>query len=112
MMQEHFNEKYLESEKFPYADFKGKINEEVNFSIDTTMQVTATGVLNMHGVTQTITETGSLIIKDKKIRIACEFHVSIKDYNIRIPKIVVANVAEIVDVKLDCNFSPYQKPVK
>ena len=112
LMQEHFNEKYLESEKFPYAEFKGRLNESVDFSKDSTMQVTATGVLNMHGVDKSITETGTLTIKEGKIEISCDFKVAIKDYKITIPKIVVANIAEVVDVKLECIYSPYKKAGK
>src|SRR5882757_9087161 len=50
LMQEHFNEKYMESDKYPMASFKGKINEDVDFSKDGETKVTATGQLSIHGV--------------------------------------------------------------
>lgn len=112
LMQEHFNEKYMESGKFPTADFKGKLNEDVDFSKDTVMQVTATGVINIHGTDKTITETGTLSIKNKLIQIGCEFKVALKDYNIRIPKFVVTNIAEMIAVKIDCSYRPFKKESK
>src|SRR5471030_1302362 len=60
-MQEHFNDQYLESTKFPRADFKGNIVNlnEVNFSKDGTYKISVKGDLTMHGVTKNITETGT-----------------------------------------------------
>ncbi len=109
LMQEHFNEKYVESEKFPYATFKGKINEEVDFTKDGSTEVTSTGVMNIHGIDQPMTEKGVITIKDGKISINSEFKIALKDYQISIPKIVVSNIAEIIDVKMNCAFSPYKK---
>src|ERR1044071_1405315 len=54
LMKEHFNEKYMESDKYPTATFKGKINDAVDYSKDGTYNVTATGMLNMHGVEREI----------------------------------------------------------
>src|SRR5574342_668269 len=50
LMKEHFNEKYMESDKYPTSTFKGKINDPVDYTKDGTYNVTATGILNMHGV--------------------------------------------------------------
>ena len=109
LMQEHFNEKYVESDQFPYGIFKGKINEEVDFTKDGTTEVTATGTMNIHGIEQPMTEKGLLIIKAGKITISTDFKIKLKDYRIQIPKIVVSNIAEVVDVKMICEFSPYKK---
>ena len=64
LMQQHFNETYLESEKFPYATFKGKINELINFSKSGTYNLSASGTLNIHGVDQERTIKGKLIIDE------------------------------------------------
>ena len=109
LMQEHFNEKYIESDKFPKASFKGKINETIDWTKDSTYNITATGILTLHGVDKPHTEKGIVIIKDGKINITSEFKVAVKDHNITIPKIVMTNIAEIIDVKLNADYNPYKK---
>ena len=63
LMEEHFNENYVESEKFPHATFKGKINEKVDYAKDGEYKVTVTGVLSLHGVDQQRTIPGVVTIK-------------------------------------------------
>ena len=64
LMQEHFNEDYMESDKYPHSVFKGKVNEKVDYTKDGVNQVTVTGTMNMHGVTKTITIPGTLTIQN------------------------------------------------
>ncbi len=109
LMQEHFNEKYMESDKFPNATFKGKIAQPVNVARDTTMEVSATGQFNCHGVDKTRTEKATLTIKDGKITLKGNFKVAIKDHNIEVPKVVVQNIAEIIDVKFSATLNLYKK---
>jgi hypothetical protein len=109
LMQEHFNEKYLESDKYPNATFKGKINEEVDFTKDGIYLVTSTGKMNIHGVEKQITHTGKLTVKKNEINLVSDFDVAIKDYNITIPKLLFQNIADTVRVKMDVNYIPYQK---
>jgi polyisoprenoid-binding protein YceI len=101
LMQEHFNEKYMESDKFPKSTFKGKINEKVDYTKDGEYSVTATGILNIHGVDQTRTITGTLTIKDGKVQLVSNFKVKVADHKITIPTIVTAKIAEEIDVKVD-----------
>ena len=61
LMQEHFNEKYIESEKYPQSTFKGKINEKVDFSKPATVNITASGKLTLHGREKEITEKADII---------------------------------------------------
>jgi len=105
LMQEHFNEKYVESAKYPFATFKGKINETVDYSKDGTYDIT----FNIHNSDKPHTEKGTLIIKNGKFTISGKFKVALKDHNIEIPKIVIANVAEVIDVSYSCSYSPYHK---
>lgn len=109
LMQEHFNEKYIESDKYPNASFKGKINETIDWTKDGTYDISATGVFSIHGVNKQHTEKGKAVIKDGKINITSEFKVAVKDHNITIPKIVMANIAEVVDVKINADYNPYKK---
>ena len=67
LMEEHFNENYMESEKFPTATFKGEINEDIDFSKDGTYDASATGKLTLHGVEQERTIKGKITIKGDEI---------------------------------------------
>lgn len=109
LMEEHFNEKYVESEKYPKATFKGIINESLDWSRDTTAQVTATGIFELHGVAKEITEKGTLKIVGDKINLVVVFNIALADYKIRIPKVVMMNIAEVIKVNMECDFIPYAK---
>lgn len=109
LMQEHFNEKYIESDKYPNAGFKGKINETIDWKREGTYDITATGVFTIHGVDKLHTEKGKAVIKEGKINITADFKVTVKDHNITIPKILVTNIAEVVDVKMEADYIPYKK---
>lgn len=109
LMQEHFNEKYLESDKYPQATFKGKINDTLDFSKDGTYPVTATGTLSIHGVEKTVTEKANLEIKGKTIHLDGNMLVAIADYNISIPKLLFQNIADTIKVDMKVDYIPYQK---
>ncbi|HMU09893.1 MAG TPA: YceI family protein [Ferruginibacter sp.] len=106
LMEEHFNENYLESEKFPKATFKGSITDmgRVNFSTDGMYTVPVSGDLNMHGVTKKITTTATITLKAGKVSATAKFLVKLADYNISIPSIVKDNIAESVEVTVLSNF--------
>ncbi|MCB0395935.1 MAG: YceI family protein [Flavobacteriales bacterium] len=109
LMQEHFNENYMESEKFPYATFAGKIQEQIDYSKDGTSQVSAIGTMKIHGVEKEVTLKGTLTVKGKNLVLHAEFTVRLEDYNIKIPNLVVQNIAEEVLVKVDIDYIPYEK---
>ncbi|HEY0030732.1 MAG TPA: YceI family protein [Bacteroidia bacterium] len=109
LMQEHFNENYMESEKYPNTIFKGKINEKIDWTKDGDYKVTVTGKLSMHGVDKDITMDGLVTIKGQEITIATKFKVHIADYNIKVPSLYVQNIAEDVDVKLNAVLVPFKK---
>jgi polyisoprenoid-binding protein YceI len=109
LMQEHFNEKYMESDKYPSASFKGRINEAVNFSSDGESKVTATGKMTIHGVEREVTVPGTVTVKNGEISIQAAFTVKVKDYNITIPKLMFQNIAESIDVKVNIHYTPYKK---
>ena len=73
LMQEQFNTKYVDSKKFPFAIFKGVINEAIDLTKDGVFEVTATGILNIHGIDKQITEIGTITIKSGKFNIKNEF---------------------------------------
>jgi polyisoprenoid-binding protein YceI len=111
LMQEHFNENYMESEKFPKSTFKGKITNlsEVKFDANGKYNTTIEGELLIHGVTKTVKVTGTMEVKDGKIIAKAKFPIRVKDYNVEIPKLVFQNIAEVVDVTVDLTYVPYTK---
>ncbi|MEO8147459.1 MAG: YceI family protein [Bacteroidia bacterium] len=110
LMEEHFNEKYMESNKYPDATFNGKINEDINFAKDGEYKITATGQMTIHGVEKKVTHAGTLSVKSGKIELRSAFNVVIKDYNIEIPTIVFQHIADTIAVKLNVSYLPYKKP--
>lgn len=109
LMQEHFNENYMETEKFPNTIFKGKINEKVDWTKDGENKVTVSGKLSMHGVEKDITIDGLVSIKGGEIKISTKFKIHIADYNIKVPSLYIQNIAEDVDVKLFAAMMPFKK---
>lgn len=110
LMQQHFNENYLESEKFPYGTFKGKLKEGVDFSKPGTYETSAIGVLNIHGVEQKRTLNGKVIVgQDGKVELQTKFIVALVDHKIDIPKIVFNKIAEKISVSANFNYQPFKK---
>ncbi len=106
LMQEHFNENYMESNKFPNATFKGQIlNPEVLSTIgNQPMTLKAKGILNIHGVDKEITEAVTVSKVDGKFRIESKFFVSPADFNIAIPGAVRNKIAEKIEVSLKAQY--------
>lgn len=109
LMQEHFNEKYLHSDKFPKATFKGKIlnMDEVDLKKDGEYKVKVKGDMNLHGVTNEVETDGILEVKEGKILGKAKFPIVVADYNIEIPGLVKDNIAKVVDVNVDIEFTEY-----
>jgi len=109
LMQEHFNENYMESDKYPNANFNGKFNEKIDYSKDGVTNVTATGKLKIHNVEKEVTEKGTVTVKDGKITLHSEFTVEVKDYNIEIPKVVFDDIAKSISIKIDAPLAVHVK---
>jgi YceI-like domain len=109
LMQEHFNENYMESEKFPISTFKGKINEVVDYTKEGITKVSATGKLNMHGVTKVVTINGTVTITGNSIIVDATFPVNLKEYDIKVPSLYVKNIAENINVTLNSTLLPFKK---
>jgi hypothetical protein len=108
LMQEHFNENYLESDKFPNSTLKGKVTDlsAINFLKDGTYEAVIEGDLTIHGVTQKISEKGTFTVKaGDKIHGNSKFNIKPADYNIKIPGAVVKNFAETIEVTVDIELS-------
>jgi hypothetical protein len=105
LMREHFNEKYMESEKFPKATFQGKI---IGYKPNTAgeQKVKAVGKLAIHGVTRDIEVPGIVELVNGKMLLKAKFMVKLQDYNIKIPTLVWQNIAEEVQVTIDFIYKP------
>ena len=89
LMQEHFNENYMESKQFPKATFKGVITnlKEVDFKKDGIYPVNLKGDMTLHGVTKPITEKGTITVKNGKISATAGITLALADYKIKAPKV-------------------------
>jgi polyisoprenoid-binding protein YceI len=108
LMQEHFNENYMESDKFPNSTFKGKIANlsSIGFSKEGTYEAVIEGDMTIHGVTKKISEKGTFTVKaGDKIHGSSIFNVKPADYEIKIPGTVVKNIAETLEVTVDIELS-------
>ena len=105
LMQVHFNEKYMESEKYPKSSFQGKITG-FNFSAGGKQQVKATGKLTIHGVTKDVDIPGTIEVNGNRLAFLSKFVVKLVDYNIKVPQIVWQNIAQQVEVSVDFVYRP------
>ena len=110
LMEEHFNENYMESTKFPKSKFNGKI-EGFNKGMlnGTVTNIKITGQLNIHGVEKTITVPGTLGMEDGKLVGTSKFQVAPEDYGITIPSVVRDKIGKQMDIKMKANYLPYGK---
>lgn len=107
LMQEHFNENYMESDKYPDSRFSGKVTDfkKIDLKKDGVYPVVAEGDLTIHGVTKKISAPGTIEVKEGKLHIKSKFNVAVADYNITIPKAVANNIAKNIDITVDCLLS-------
>ena len=103
LMQEHYNEKYLHTEKYPKAYFKGKIS---GFSSQDG-PLNATGTITMHGVEKDYKAQGNIIKKGDSYVMEAEFVVRLEDHKIKIPRLMWQNIAEEVKITVNLSFDPY-----
>lgn len=108
LQREHFNENYMESNKYPEARFAGKIIEDLDLLQEGTHSVRAKGMLTVHGVTQERIIKSELTIKDGKAFIKTAFTVLLEDHNIPIPKVVKDKLASEIKVEVNCQLQPRQ----
>lgn len=107
LMQEHFNESYLESDVYPKSIFKGKILDWDNIKLsENHTKVFIEGELTIHGIKQKIKKPGKIWVDSKTIFGESSFDINLVDYNVKVPKIVRANIAEVINVTVIVNLNP------
>lgn len=106
LMQEHFNENYLESTKFPKATFKGNLTEHQNLQLSKpgVYKTQVHGDLTMHGVTKSIAAPVEFLVDDKGVHALCNFTVKCSDFKIEIPTVVKNTVSNNVDIKIKVDY--------
>lgn len=98
--KDHFNENYLESDKYPDATFSGKIIEDVDFTKNNILSVRAKGILTVHGVSKERIIKSDMTIKNGAVFIKANFTVLLADHNIPIPKVVHEKLASEIKVEV------------
>jgi hypothetical protein len=106
LQKEHFNENYIESNKYPEATFSGKIIEDIDFTKDGTYTVRAKGNFTLHGIPQERIIKSDLTIKEGKMSVKSTFTVQLSDHNIPIPKVVKDKLATEIKVDVACQLQP------
>lgn len=109
LMQEHFNSDYMESDKYPKAIFKGKIQQQIDVTKNGSYPITVTGELDIHGVKQPRTIAGTATINNGNITMAAEFMVKCVDHHIDIPRLVFHNIAETIKMNVSATYNPVKK---
>ena len=105
LMQEHFNDDYMESAKFPRGDFKGTLSgmKEADFKKEGTYKVTATGNLTMRGISKAVSVPGTIEVKKGTIIVKAVFKVALKDFNITGSEIGKA-IAKEIEITVNCQY--------
>jgi len=106
LMQEHFNENYLESDKHPKADFKGQIanNGDIDYTKDGIYNAKVKGKLSIHGETKDVDTDGTVTVKGGKVQLASDFNVALADYKIKNDK--MNNISNTIRVSVNCTLEP------
>ncbi|HZK96230.1 MAG TPA: YceI family protein [Prolixibacteraceae bacterium] len=109
LMEEHFNENYMESSKFPKAKFTGKIVSPIDWKSEKAVVVDVKGELTMHGATKEVTFKATITPGKSSINAIAELKVTPEDFKIAIPSAVRDKIAKEVTIKIDAVYAPYQQ---
>lgn len=106
LMEDHFNENYMESTKFPQANFKGTITNisSVDFTKDGVYNISVTGDLTIHGTSKKINEKGSITVKSGKVSVNSKFKIKIKDFGIK-GEYIGDKIASEVETTVACKLN-------
>jgi polyisoprenoid-binding protein YceI len=112
LMQEHFNENYMESDKFPKATFNGRFSgvDAPLLGVAGSHAIQVEGDLTIHGVTHHLVVPGTLELKNNQLLAFAFFTVAPADYNIEVPRLVRENIAKVVSVRVSMSCDPVGPP--
>lgn len=108
LMQEHFNENYVESDKFPKAEFRGQVtnNSAIDYTKDGTYNANVKGRLTLHGETRDVESAGTITVKNGRLTANAAFNILLSDYKISIPGVVKDKISNKVTITVDCPLEP------
>src|SRR5664279_4179353 len=108
LMEEHFNENYMESDKIPKSMFKGKITNlaSVDFTKNGKYEVIVEGDLTIHDVTNKITTKGTIEVVTGGINANSKFNIVPEDYKIVIPGVVRDKFDKSLEVTIAMKYTP------
>lgn len=107
LMEEHFNENYVESEKFPKSNFKGKINGfDFNKVSDQATEYEVSGTMEIHGVKKEISTKGKILKNKEGYTMDAIFKVKPEDFDIEIPNTVRDNIAKEIEIRVNVGLKP------
>ena len=109
LMEKHYNDSYLETEKFPNCTFKGFITDEINLLNRENQKVNAIGKLELHGVSKDFEIPLNIKINYDSILVNSEFEIRLDEFKIKIPKLLFKNIAEVIEVKVNAELKKYMK---
>jgi len=108
LMQEHFNENYVESDKFPKSEFTGQItnNGEINYKKNGTYPAKAKGKLLLHGQSKDVEAIGKITVQNGKLLLDADFMILLSDFKIDIPGLVKENISNETKISVECQMEP------
>ena len=111
ILQDYFNENFLQSNEYPKAVFKGKIlnYEDIDLTKAGVHQVAVEGELTAHGQTKKVRTNGSLKINGDIVNAIASFTLSADDYKIPIPEVVKENLAKEIKIDINVKLKPFGK---
>ncbi len=106
LMEEHFNENYVESHKYPKAEFKGDLKniDKVDFTKDGTYTLKVKGVLSLHGESKELETEAKFIVQNGNIKASTAFSVQLSDFKISIPGLVADKLSKTAKVGINCSL--------
>lgn len=109
LMQDHFNEEVVESDKYPKASFVGKFTDNTDLSKPGKYHVHISGQLTIHGITKPLSTEADLEISDGALKATCNFKVAYADYNIKMPSVLKNNIAKTITTTVIVDCKPMNK---
>lgn len=100
LMEEHFNENYLESDKFPEAIFKGTLSQKIDMLQDAEYQINVIGNLTLHGITKPTSVSGKIKVDHGVLLLSSDFIIAVSDYHIDIPNDKLSNISQNIKIKI------------
>ncbi|MBT6234618.1 YceI family protein [Bacteroidia bacterium] len=106
LMQEHFNENYMESTKYRTATFSGTITDiaKIKVSTDGTYTSQVTGKLTIKDVTKEVATTGTFTVKGGVVNAKAAFNLNPSDYNVKIPRTVMNKISDDIKISIDADY--------